>query len=140
MNSNGERSEEDEEDSDAELSDGWLCEDDEVTFVEGYNGDDAPMEGDDDNDDEEDAEMKATRRKIAEREKKHRSGKEAQKKKKTLGVLLPIIKGPVWEDKIGSIAHLPFQTMRCQFVNGERASSSPSSVPHCILLTILNIR
>lgn len=114
VNSGGERSEEEEEDG--ELSDGWLCEDDEVNFIEGYAGDDAeivPMEIDEGN-----SQMAAARRKINEREKKSKSGKEAQKKKKTVGTLLPVIKGPLWEGTIGSSHYGPFKSMRIQFLNG----------------------
>jgi chromatin assembly factor 1 subunit A len=119
VNSGGERSEE--EDGDGELSDGWLCEDDEVTFVEGYKEDDGGSGSMDI--DEDDSEMTLARRKINEREKKSKSGREAQKKKRTVGALLPIIKGPVWEEKLGSINYGPFESMRIQFLNGSFLSS-----------------
>ncbi|GAA5953543.1 hypothetical protein JCM21900_006197 [Sporobolomyces salmonicolor] len=128
VESGGEMS--DEADSDAASeADSWLAEDDEIEYEEGYDaeGDVVMMnaeeggrkvteEGDDDvivvasaKDQE-----KERRRKDKERKKK---AEERAKKKKMAGPLLPLIKGPAWEDQEGKSSEPVFKAMKIQFLN-----------------------
>lgn len=122
VDSSGERSDED-EDSDGEggLSDDWLCEDDEVEFEPGHNGDldgVVPMDVDDDLIIIDSA-TEMARKKVLDRERKSKMGKEgAARKKKWVGPLLPVVLGPAWEVKIGKPELQGFAGKRIQFLNG----------------------
>lgn len=122
VNSGGERSDEnDDEDSDGELSDDWLCGDDEVAFAEGCTAETMEAKMNLNSDDEGDVEMRAmeeSRLRILERERKSKTGKDAQKKKKNTGALIPIVRGPMWEKRVGEIMLPAFNSMRIEFLNG----------------------
>ncbi|GAA5859252.1 hypothetical protein JCM1840_003819 [Sporobolomyces johnsonii] len=128
VESGGEMS--DEADSDAASeADSWLAEDDEIEYEEGYDaegdvvmmsaeegGRRAKEEGDDDVIVVESAkdQEKERRRKDKERKKK---AEERAKKKKMAGPLLPLIKGPAWEDRDGKSSEPVFKAMKIQFLN-----------------------
>lgn len=121
VQSGGERSDDEGEESEA-LSDDWMCDDDEVEFEPGHDGEDEvmlPPPGEDD--DLVIMEDSSARRKIMQREKKAKAAREGQKKKKMVGLLLPTIKGLVWEETIGSTPYVGFSNMRIEMLNGELA-------------------
>lgn len=94
-----------------------MVDDDEVEFVDGYQeGDEVSMDVDDD-DDMIIVETEETRKtkKAAEKEKKAKALKE---KRKSIGLLLPLIKGPFWERALGKTVYDPFTSMRIEFLNG----------------------
>ncbi|KAK4703197.1 chromatin assembly factor 1 subunit A, partial [Phenoliferia sp. Uapishka_3] len=127
VNSNGERS--DEDDSDAGLSDDWLCEDDEVEFEPGHEGDDVvPMDVDGEGDCFiVESATEVARRKVADREKKSKSAKDGAKKRKLAGPLLPLVKGPYWEETIGQTVYPQFKSLRIQFLNDATFGLDPFS-------------
>ncbi|KAI5476517.1 hypothetical protein MNV49_007696 [Pseudohyphozyma bogoriensis] len=118
----GERS--DEEDSDGGLSDDWMCDDDEVEFEPGHGEEDAlPMDLDSDlivvgGD------LAAAKKKIEDREKKSKSLKDA-KRKRLQGPILPLVKGPVWEKKVGEPRYDAFRPMKIQFLNDAHFGLNP---------------
>ncbi|KAL8293085.1 hypothetical protein RQP46_000779 [Phenoliferia psychrophenolica] len=121
---------EDGSDSDA-LSDDWLCDDDEVEFQPGHEGDDsAPIPMDVDGDGELFIMESATdvaRRKVAEREKKSKSAKDGARKRKLAGPLLPLVKGPYWEQTIGETVYPQFESLKIQFLNDASFGLDPLS-------------
>lgn len=105
-----------EEDSDA-LSDDWLCEDDEVDYEAGHEGGDEDMimmdvDGDGD------IMIVEARKKILDRENKSKAAKEAARKRKNAGPMMPLIQGPIWESSVGVTTSNHFSSMRIQFLNG----------------------
>lgn len=92
------------EDSD---EDGWLCEDDEVEFEEGFEGDSTEHQRD--------PEMAARNRAMAKRE---RSNKDAAARSKAPKALVPVSRGPVWEPQYGQPLHSTFESMTISFLNG----------------------
>lgn len=115
VDSAGEASAED--DSDA-LSDDWMCDDDEVEFEAGHDGEEEMRMDLDDDILIMESETEVARRKILEREKKAKAAREGAKKKKLAGPMLPLVKGPEWECEIGAPSYLPFKAFRLQFLNG----------------------
>ncbi|KAM0792386.1 hypothetical protein ACM66B_005066 [Microbotryomycetes sp. NB124-2] len=118
LKSGGEDSDDDGADSEA-LSDDWMCGDDEIEFEAGYTeeGDiaavgldaDANMTGTAD-------ETAAARKRVLDREKKSKSMKDTSKKKRLVPIV-PIVKGPAWEGKIGEVTYDGFSSMRVQLLN-----------------------
>jgi chromatin assembly factor 1 subunit A len=118
VNSGGERSDEEDADSDA-LSDDWMCADDEIEFEPGHDGEDEMrMDVDGDSDIVIMDDSTEARKRIVDREKKSKAAKEGAKKKKLVGPLLPLIKGPMWEVEIGETVYAPFESMKTHFLNG----------------------
>ncbi|SCV66978.1 BQ2448_5624 [Microbotryum intermedium] len=105
-----------EDDSDDDLSDDWLAVDDDIEYCEGANSEDEwkmDLDG-------EDAELLATRRKIERREKKGKA-----RNKKEIKTLIPIVKGPCWEVRVGVPADKMFNSMRIQFLNDAHVGLDP---------------
>lgn len=96
---------------------GWLVDDDEPVEGEG----DESMELDDDimfvGATGELAAVSEARRKKA-LEKKRSATKEGAKKRKLVGPLVPIVKGPLWEKELGQVESETLQPFRIQFLNG----------------------
>ncbi|KAK4053873.1 hypothetical protein OIV83_001529 [Microbotryomycetes sp. JL201] len=119
LKSGGEDSDDDGAESEP-LSDDWMCGDDEIEFEAGYTeeGDvsavgldaDATKTGNED-------ETAAARQRVLDRERKSKAIKDGSKKKRLVGPLVPIVKGPSWEDKIGHVSYAPFSSMRVQLLN-----------------------
>lgn len=123
--SGGEKSDDDDDedgaDSDA-MSDNWLCDDNVVEYEPGFDGEDEikmDLDGD--------ADLMIvdpnSRQKILDRERKNKEIK-ASKEKKQVSLLIPLVKGPFFEDKFGDVVYQPFSKMRVQFINGESGSAS----------------
>lgn len=93
-----------------------MCDDDEIEFEPGHDGEDElmlPPPGDVIMEDS------SARRKVEEREKKRKAAREGAKKKKAVGPLIPLVKGPVWEEKIGQTPYIGFSSMKIEMLNGE---------------------
>lgn len=132
IESAGGRSDDEGEESEA-LSDDWMCDDDEVEFIEGHNGEEDVMMGDGDSDIVV-VETAEARKRIDDRERKSKAAKEAQKKKKANGLMVPIVKGLDWANAVGASSELKvFKSMRIEFLNGEsftpRICESSTSKP-----------
>lgn len=108
--------------SDAE--DDWMCADDEVEYEDGYDSAADDMRfADFDNSgkgEHSDSDVAAARRRIDERKRKAGLASEHAKKRRNLAPLVPVLKGPHFEQEIGEHAHEPvFKAMRIGFLNGE---------------------
>ncbi|GAA5965265.1 hypothetical protein JCM3765_006378 [Sporobolomyces pararoseus] len=131
--SDGELSNDDEDQGEVSEVDSWLADDDEIQYESGYEEDgdivmiDADQQKnrklhrdglqDSDDDDvivvESEKEKKERLRKEKEKKKKL---EEKQKKRKQQGPLLPLVKGPVWEDE-GTSREPAFKSMKIRFLN-----------------------
>ena len=113
VNSDGvvsEAGDEDDDDAGSLVGDGgWMCEDNEIEFVDGYDGEDGA------NQEAEDI-LKATRRAS---EKHSRSLKDSQARRKAVKAL-PDVKsiGLGWEKEIGTASLKTLQQYRMVFLNG----------------------
>lgn len=107
VNSDDARSVNSDSESDSD-EDGWLCDDDEVEFIDGFEGDDTEHQRD--------PEMAARNRAIAKRE---RSNKDAAARSKAPKALVPVSRGPVWEAECGKPLHSTFESMTICFLNGQ---------------------
>lgn len=141
IGSDGERSNEDEDDDDeggvGSDVDSWLACDDEIEYESGYDedGDIVMMDGErhhqqkkeDDDDDVIIVESERDKHERLKRERKKHDDK--LKKRKAAGPLLPLIKGPVWQDLGGGGGGAKdgvFKSFKIQFLNGEPFSFYPS--------------
>lgn len=112
VNSDDARSQNSDSDHDSEVDD-WMCDDDEVEFIEGYDGDAEEHQRD--------PEMAARNRALAKRE---RSNKDATARSKAPKALVPFSRGPVWESEYGKSLHSTFESMTICFINGENVHDS----------------
>ncbi|SCZ95821.1 BZ3500_MvSof-1268-A1-R1_Chr8-1g09820 [Microbotryum saponariae] len=101
-----------EDNSDDDLSDDWLAGDDDVEYLEGAGSEDELRMDVDGG--AEDLELLATRRRLERREKKGKA-----RNKKEIKTLIPIVKGPCWETRLGVPKEKMFESMRIQFLNGQ---------------------
>lgn len=112
------------EDRMSEDDDGWLCGDDEVEMMDGFEGFAEGVVGGDDEAwmmrDLDDAHAKRAV------EKRNRMIKDSEKRKKFTGPLVPISKGPLWESRLGEPGWSGLEQYKIQFLNGE---SCPTPVP-----------
>ncbi|ORY59442.1 hypothetical protein BCR35DRAFT_309318 [Leucosporidium creatinivorum] len=125
VGSGGEGSDDDDGDDSEALSDDWMCDDDEIEFEPGHDGEDEmmlPPPGDDDLIIVGDS---AARRKVEEREKKRKAAREGAKKKQAVGPLIALVKGPVWEEKIGQTPYVGFSSMKIEMLNGAPVGLDP---------------
>ena len=122
--------------------DSWLADDDEIQYESGYeeDGDIVMMDADqqrnkklhrdriDDSDADEDDDVivveseKDKKERLRKEKEKKKKLEERQKKRKQQGPLLPLVKGPVWEDVEGgngSLKEPAFKSMKIRFLNGE---------------------
>ncbi|KAM0753629.1 hypothetical protein T439DRAFT_159600 [Meredithblackwellia eburnea MCA 4105] len=121
VDSSGERS--DDEGSDGGLSDDWMCDDDDVVEYEDGFGPEDELKMDDDGDD--DCFIVPTEAAEKLRKEKERKVKAKEKRKKPVGPLLPIVKGPYWEEEIGKPSFQPFESMRIQLLNDATFGLNP---------------
>lgn len=115
------------ENSDA---DSWLAEDDEIEYEDGYdadgdmvmqaaeNGARLPAEDDDVVVVMHDPQAEKERKRKEREAKKRKAEKERRKKKGLDGPILPLVKGPVWQDDVETVTEPAFKTMRIHLLNG----------------------
>ncbi|BGP22820.1 chromatin assembly factor 1 subunit A [Rhodotorula toruloides] len=123
-----------EEDVDGEAgensdADSWLAEDDEIEYEDGYDADGdmvmqaaetgGPLPGEDHDDVLIMSDPQAEKeRKRKEREAKKRKAEKERRKKKGLdGPILPLVKGPVWQDEVETVAEPVFKSLRIHLLN-----------------------
>ncbi|PRQ73813.1 hypothetical protein AAT19DRAFT_15380 [Rhodotorula toruloides] len=122
------------ENSDA---DSWLAEDDEIEYEEGYdadgdmvmqaaeNGGRLPGEEDDDVVVMSDPQAEKERKRKEREAKKRKAEKERRKKKGLDGPILPLVKGPVWQKDVETVAEPVFKSMRIHFLNDASFGLNP---------------
>ena len=128
MGSGGDESADEDDASDMD-SDNWLAGDNEVVEFEDGHMDDS------DSDEEPDIlfdgeSVDDAKRRI--REQRMKASREAQQSRgvgKVLGSLVPVIKGPAWEKKIGLVSQIGFEPMRIRFLNGQSLPLASSRRP-----------
>ncbi|GAA5945104.1 RLF2 family protein, partial [Sporobolomyces koalae] len=136
VGSEGELSNEDDDEGNASEADSWLADDDEIEYEVGYeeDGDMVMMDadskhrsaGDKDGDDDEDdddvivveGDREKKERMKREKEKKRKKLEETKRKKaKAAGPMLALIRGPEWEDEYGVSKVAAFNSMKIRFLN-----------------------